>query len=506
MSQSWFRRRGHHESGPHTLHDLLRMVRRGTIEPTDLVRTPRKYGRNNWFPASEINGLFGDPELWREAQRMAGPEPFDPDNRADWSANIQDNFEELLSERIESDATCDSYESFSDAMDGGNQGDALRGVFCTPMPTFPDHTRIDKHTQQPSPHVENSTRVSSSFTDDNEVDEAVESVPNHAFMPEIEYHTALRLIKKGTNDDQKSAFEILRTLAELGHTASQAYLGLAYWIGFVVPQNHPVAAQWLRKAAEAGDGWSMQRLGVMLLDGDGIERNETEAFRWFQLAANLGIDEAMNNVAMCLLRGRGTAKDGEKAIRCLKVAAELECEVAQYNLGRLYFLGEFVERDYEKALSLFKLASRWDEMKAPPSEWHIYFCYKDGLGTDRNLVEADEWLKKGASRECPKAMMELGRRYMCGDRVECDYAQGAGFLRKAAERGDVHGQYLLGIAYLNGHGVPQDEGEAVKWFYLAAKQRHNGTDEVILSPDEATAYLWDLIAPLISSHLRNSPQ
>jgi len=457
----------------------------------DLVRTPRKHGRNNWFPASEINGLFGDLELRREARRMAGDEPFDPNNRADWNANVSDIYEELLAERIESDTASDSYESLLNEADGSERGDALRGVSCKPEARLP---------------ADKDTRIASSVANDNKFDEALESSPIHAFMPEAEYHTALSLIKKENSDDQKKAFEILRTLAERGHTASQAYLGWAYWTGFVVPQDSPAAAQWLRKAVDGNDNDNESRLdlGLILLKGDGVAENKAEAFCLFLQAASNGNAEAMNSLAMCYLRGHGTEQDSQKALHWLEAAVKMDCEVAQYNLGLRYFLGDFIERDYAKALSLLKLAARWTGKEACPSEWYIYYCYKDGLGTDRNVTEADEWLKKGVSRECPRAMMELGRHYMCGDGVECDYTQGAGLLRKAADGGDAGGQYFLGIAFLNGHGVQQDDGEAVKWFYLAAKQKHNGTGEFIVSSDEATACMWDLIAPLISSRLRNS--
>ena len=41
-----------------------------------------------------------------------------------------------------------------------------------------------------------------------------------------------------------------------------------------------------------------------------------------------------------------------------------------------------------------------------------------------------------------------------------------------AEQGDVDAQYNLGVIYDNGYGVPQNDRTAVKWFTLAAEQRH----------------------------------
>ena len=42
--------------------------------------------------------------------------------------------------------------------------------------------------------------------------------------------------------------------------------------------------------------------------------------------------------------------------------------------------------------------------------------------------------------------------------------------RLAAEQGDADAQYRLGIMYLNGRGVPQDDVVAVKWSHKAAEQ------------------------------------
>jgi len=43
-------------------------------------------------------------------------------------------------------------------------------------------------------------------------------------------------------------------------------------------------------------------------------------------------------------------------------------------------------------------------------------------------------------------------------------------LRQIAEHGDAEAQYLLGVCYDRGGGVPQDYNEAVRWYRLAAEQ------------------------------------
>lgn len=45
-------------------------------------------------------------------------------------------------------------------------------------------------------------------------------------------------------------------------------------------------------------------------------------------------------------------------------------------------------------------------------------------------------------------------------------------VKKSAERGDANAQYILGMAYAKGDGVPEDQWEAVVWLKKAAKQGH----------------------------------
>ena len=56
--------------------------------------------------------------------------------------------------------------------------------------------------------------------------------------------------------------------------------------------------------------------------------------------------------------------------------------------------------------------------------------------------------------------------------VSCQNAPDVHELRNLATEGDVAAQFDLGDKYLNGEGVPQDNGEAARWFRLAADQGH----------------------------------
>ena len=59
-------------------------------------------------------------------------------------------------------------------------------------------------------------------------------------------------------------------------------------------------------------------------------------------------------------------------------------------------------------------------------------------------------------------------------------------IRPEAGRGDAESQYLMGIFYVNGSGVPADRVEALKWLLLASAQDHK---EAISARDLVTKLL-----------------
>ncbi len=68
------------------------------------------------------------------------------------------------------------------------------------------------------------------------------------------------------------------------------------------------------------------------------------------------------------------------------------------------------------------------------------------------------------------AQFMLGLMYVEGRGVPQDYAEALKWYRLAAAQGDAVAQLNLGVMYDNGRGAPQDYAEAVRWYSLAAEQ------------------------------------
>jgi hypothetical protein len=67
-----------------------------------------------------------------------------------------------------------------------------------------------------------------------------------------------------------------------------------------------------------------------------------------------------------------------------------------------------------------------------------------------------------------EAQDDLGLKYVNGEGVPNDDVEAARWYRRAADQGHAGSQVNLGFMYANGRGVPEDDAEAVRWFRLAA--------------------------------------
>ena len=85
--------------------------------------------------------------------------------------------------------------------------------------------------------------------------------------------------------DDKTAFRLLKPLAEQGNAKAQYDLGVFYQQGWVVPKNYAEAVKWYRKAADQGEVLAQWSLGVMYQSGLGVPRDYVLSHMWYSLAA-----------------------------------------------------------------------------------------------------------------------------------------------------------------------------------------------------------------------------
>ena len=129
---------------------------------------------------------------------------------------------------------------------------------------------------------------------------------------------------------------------------------------------------------------------------------------------------------------------------------------------------------FEDAVKAFRFAAGIGMLEA---QYNLGYCYSNGKGVEKDMVEAVKWFRKAAEKGLPNAQFCLGCCYFSGEGVEKDMDESVRWIRKAAEQGLAEAQGALGEWYLG--GGEKDIVEAVKWFRKAAKQGHPKAREAL---------------------------
>lgn len=107
----------------------------------------------------------------------------------------------------------------------------------------------------------------------------------------------------------------------------------------------------------------------------------------------------------------------------------------------------------------------------PKAMGRIGSLYRDGKGgVEQDYAEAMRWYRMAAEKGDVNGQYNLGLMYATGDGVEKDYKEAMILFVMAANQGDAKSQAAIGAMYQNGTGVEQSDKEAMKWYRKAEKQ------------------------------------
>ncbi len=190
----------------------------------------------------------------------------------------------------------------------------------------------------------------------------------------------------------------------------------------------------------------------------------TESFDSIMSRAEKGDAVAQFNVGYAYQSGEGAPQNSVTAARWYRRAADSGNLGAQFMLGFMYRTGEGVDVDYAEALKWYRKAAERGE-EASMSE--LGGMYEHGLGVPQNYETAAEWYTKAARGGFGRA--NLARLYRDGHGVKQDDAEAIRLFRIAAENGEASAQSDLGVQYARGRGVGRDDVQAYKWFTVAMK-------------------------------------
>ena len=107
------------------------------------------------------------------------------------------------------------------------------------------------------------------------------------------------------------------------------------------------------------------------------------------------------------------------------------------------------------------------------AQYNVALLYLYGKrGFEKDTAKGIYWYHQAAQNGNNHAAYDLGVCYYYGQGVEQDYTKAFEFLNQAAKNGHIRAMQLVGDAYAFGHGVASDETKAFE-AYLSAALRNN---------------------------------
>lgn len=256
----------------------------------------------------------------------------------------------------------------------------------------------------------------------------------------------------------EESLEWYRKAADQGHIKVQLKLGDYLSEGlYLVPIDLKEAIKWYTRAVEQGNVDAMRKLGNIynepeITEIENISKQVAEeiAFEWFKKAVEHGDQHAMFHLAVMYNDGEGTERDAQEAIRLamesMKKSDRYVKKITGELLAQIYMNSEIENAivGIEKELSPSQ-REEYEKIGNPlrKSKW----LFDNNKLDERNIDEVKKILEK--------------------------YKLPLYQYLPWAEQGDPDGQYEIGWLYEYGKdGVEEDLKEAVKWYTLAAAQRH----------------------------------
>ncbi|MEW9835423.1 tetratricopeptide repeat protein [Mesorhizobium marinum] len=220
--------------------------------------------------------------------------------------------------------------------------------------------------------------------------------------------------------------------------------------------------------AEAGNAAAQTLVAEILSRGLGVKRDEAQAAKWYQLAAEQGVPEAQFQYALMLIDGRFVKKDTKGAYALMQSAAEAGNRLAQFNFAQLLVQREPGDVGMAKAVSYYQRAA---EAGLADGQYAMSQIYANGAGgKPRDEAEARRWLLLAARQNFDTAQLDLATWLVEGRGGPRDLKAGFGWMKRAAEGGNVAAQNRLAKLYMGGIGTEPNAIDAAAWYFLARRR------------------------------------
>ncbi|MFC0877621.1 tetratricopeptide repeat protein [Saccharicrinis sp. FJH2] len=187
------------------------------------------------------------------------------------------------------------------------------------------------------------------------------------------YNKAWHIYSKSKDKQEiKQAFEIFQECAKVNYKQADYFLGMMYKKGKGTQKNYKNAFSCFRHAAKRGNSQAAIQMGLMYKYGQYKKQNYKKAFKIFQNE----IDRPNHGYAL-------------------------------FQLGNMYYKGLGCEQDYKKAFDLYYASNKKNSVNGSNA---LAFCYRYGLGTEKNLESAQYHLSRLLQVQYPSTIKSLELR------------------------------------------------------------------------------------------------
>ncbi len=226
------------------------------------------------------------------------------------------------------------------------------------------------------------------------------------------------------------------------------------------------AAEWIHRALAKGGNFHPSLYGILSKRGTPDDLEELRSIA--SSCAGRGDGVSMGWLGRLYRDGRGVPKD-------MGVSAEWFSKASRTRAARSdakWIRWEYVDvlwnlEDPESDKRMFGFALPLAEKGLKEFSGRVARMYRDGRGTDRDLVKAAEWMRKAKDQGVKWAYNELFDILWEIDTPEAD-AEMVAVASEHAATGNGGAMGRLGRAYRDGRGVERDLAKAAEWMGKAA--------------------------------------
>ncbi len=248
-------------------------------------------------------------------------------------------------------------------------------------------------------------------------------------------------------------------------------VGLFYGSAIIFDENISEMEKWFNHATDLGNPLGSFELGFyhyqIAFEGeDNMQKSEIEkAKNYFQKSRELGVIEASLALAELYIE----IDDEKMARKMFQEAIEKEDSDGYLGIALIEYDGKNFEKAKEYLLKSFEMD------KNRSAAFYLAGIFFDEGDNEKGLYYINESAEQGNV----DAIFDLGVLYLEGEIVEQDDQNAFDCFSYAAQRGDAGAQFYLGVFYKEGRVVEQSDEEAKYWFEAAAEQGDEEAIEVL---------------------------